>query len=39
MFFVLIGGFRSILKASVFHCSLTWGQKVNFFAMIGGLFL
>ena len=36
MFFALIGGFRSILKASVFHGSLTRAQKVNFFAMIGG---
>ena len=34
MFFALIGGFRSTLKASVFHGSLTRGQKVKF--LIGG---
>ena len=35
MFFAVIGGFRSILKVSVFHGLLIQGQKVMFFAVIG----
>ena len=36
-FFAVIGGFRSILKTSVLHGSLTQGKKVStLIAMIGG---